>query len=159
MLLAEDVASKFLEFSMRDAKYITPLKLQKLMYFAYGAYAKLHDKPLFGEEFQAWRLGPVLRTIFHKFKFFGGENIKDYGHNGRIVNLKEHGFIFETQMDKETEELIENVWNQLKDVDAKTLSDWTHLNNSPWHQSYEENKNNPINFKEVKDYFTRILSA
>jgi len=31
MLLAEDVASKFLEFSMRDAKYITPLKLQKLL--------------------------------------------------------------------------------------------------------------------------------
>jgi hypothetical protein len=157
MLLAEDVASKFLEFSMRDAKYITPLKLQKLMYFAYGVYAKNHEKPLFDECFQAWKNAPVLRTIFHKFKFFGRENIKDYGNNGRIVNLKEHGFIFETKMDKETEELIEYIWNELKDIDVKKLSDWTRLNNSPWQKSYEENKNNPINFKEVKDYFTRIL--
>lgn len=51
------------------------MKLQKLLYFTYGFYAAKTEKPLFSESFQAWQYGPVLASVYQKFKCFGGSVI------------------------------------------------------------------------------------
>lgn len=55
------------------AKYIlevkgtmSTMKLQKLCYYAQAWSLVWDDKPLFGEEFEAWANGPVCRELFLK---------------------------------------------------------------------------------------------
>lgn len=47
---------------------LTPLKLQKLVYYCQAWHLVWQEKPLFKEDFQAWANGPVNPTLysFHK---------------------------------------------------------------------------------------------
>ena len=58
---------------------LTPMKLQKLMFFAQSWYLKSSDKPLFDGNFERWQYGPVLPEIYHEFKKFGAKNITEFG--------------------------------------------------------------------------------
>jgi uncharacterized phage-associated protein len=44
------------------------MKLQKLVYFAYGWYGAYNDDPpLFEEAFYAWRLGIIVKDLYEKY--------------------------------------------------------------------------------------------
>jgi uncharacterized phage-associated protein len=44
------------------------LMLQKLLYYAQGWSLVLRNKPLFNEEVEAWVHGPVVPSVFRRFK-------------------------------------------------------------------------------------------
>jgi uncharacterized phage-associated protein len=54
----------------------SPMKLQKLCYYAQG-YALADDKELFCEEFQAWQHGPVVYELYSQYKHFQWRQITD----------------------------------------------------------------------------------
>lgn len=56
-----------------EASDVTPLKLQKLLYYCQGYALALTGKPLFGDEIEAWRFGPVVPVIYKQYK-----DLKDY---------------------------------------------------------------------------------
>ena len=51
---------------------ITTQKLQKLLYYCQAWHLVRFNAPLFADEIQAWREGPVIRTIYqkHRGKYF-----------------------------------------------------------------------------------------
>lgn len=54
------------------SKYsLTPLKLQKILYYISAAYLRKTNEVLFGESFSKWQYGPVAPTVYHNFKSFG----------------------------------------------------------------------------------------
>lgn len=54
---------------------VTPLKLQKILYYVYTTYLKRHDKPLFADNFEKWQYGPVVTEVYHTFKMHGFNHI------------------------------------------------------------------------------------
>ena len=54
---------------------LTNRELQKLLYLAQGFHLAKFGEPLFQEDFQAWKHGPVNSGIFHKYKHLGYHNI------------------------------------------------------------------------------------
>jgi len=56
---------------------ITPLGLQKLLYFCQGYSLALESAPIFPEECEAWPHGPVYQEIYHLFKSFKYNPIDD----------------------------------------------------------------------------------
>ncbi|MFQ5632018.1 MAG: Panacea domain-containing protein, partial [bacterium] len=52
------IANYFIDFARKDGVAISPMKLQKLVYFAHGYYLAITGQPLIEEEIQAWRYGP-----------------------------------------------------------------------------------------------------
>lgn len=60
---------------------LTPMKLQKLMFFAQSWYLKTYNQVLFDGEFERWQYGPVLPELYHEFKKFGSGCITKYGEN------------------------------------------------------------------------------
>lgn len=56
---------------------VTPLALQKILYFIQGIYMVLFDKPLYPEDCQAWVHGPVYETVYCLFKDFKYSPIDD----------------------------------------------------------------------------------
>jgi len=54
---------------------ITNLKLQKLLYIAYGLHLCIYGENLFESEIQAWKLGPAVPDVYKEFKGFGNTPI------------------------------------------------------------------------------------
>jgi uncharacterized phage-associated protein len=47
---------------------MSTMKLEKLVYYAQAWYLARHDEPLFAEEIQAWREGPVAPALFRQHR-------------------------------------------------------------------------------------------
>lgn len=60
---------------------VTHLKLQKLLYYVVAKYAKDFKINLIDENVVKWQFGPVVKSVYHAFKTYGSEPIKEpYGY-------------------------------------------------------------------------------
>lgn len=64
------LADYLLSETRERGEVITPLKLQKLMFYADAWHLALYDIDITGEKFKAWVHGPVLISQYHRFKEF-----------------------------------------------------------------------------------------
>lgn len=75
---ASAVADFILWFFHENAKPITHLKLQKLVYYAQAWYLALYEEPLFVEPLEAWVHGPVEPGLYRRFKKWYWEPIEEH---------------------------------------------------------------------------------
>lgn len=68
MISANQVADFFLAFAKEHGDYISQLKLQKMVYYADAWYLVNNGEPLIEEDFEAWVHGPVVRSLYTRFK-------------------------------------------------------------------------------------------
>jgi uncharacterized phage-associated protein len=62
------IADTIIALSRKSNSEITNLKLQKLMYYAQAWNLVFTGKPLFLESVEAWVHGPVVPSIFRRFR-------------------------------------------------------------------------------------------
>ncbi|MEO0035654.1 MAG: hypothetical protein RLZZ501_1677 [Pseudomonadota bacterium] len=72
---ALDVANEIIRDAAERGITVTNLSLQKLAYFAHGWHLALTGEPLIEEGFEAWRFGPVVPSLYHKFKLYSSNPI------------------------------------------------------------------------------------
>ncbi|PSH68538.1 hypothetical protein CU102_12290 [Phyllobacterium brassicacearum] len=69
---AQDASNLLADYLLAETRergeVITPLKLQKLMFYADAWHLALHDVDITQEKFKAWVHGPVLISQYHRFK-------------------------------------------------------------------------------------------
>lgn len=157
---AKAVANYFLDLATQNNTRITPMKLQKLIFFAHGWHLALTDKPLIAEQVEAWQFGPVVPSIYHEFK---------HERNGAITSKAQEldfdSFEFvELEIPKEDEQarkIMERVWTTYGSLSAERLSDLTHLPNTPWDKARklwgEDTRNIPISETDIGVYFKEQL--
>lgn len=141
MYKATEIANWFLsyndylrEIEDEDTEYISNLKLQKLLYYAQGSYLSIYDKPLFKESIEAWRHGPVVYSVYQKYKKFGSSGIDKFD---------------KSDIDKETESLLKEVYKIFGKYSAWGLREMTHQED-PWK---ETDINQVISNEKIKKYF------
>ena len=102
---------------------VTPLMLQKLLYFIQGIYLASYEKPIFVEDCEAWVHGPVYPKVYELFKDFKYNPIDD----ARYAMLKgtDH-----TLTDEE-KKVIDLVVNTFGLYGGKVLERITH-SEEPW---------------------------
>ena len=66
-----------ISYVFEQMREITPLALQKILYFIQGIYMALFDKPLYEEDCMAWAHGPVYEDVYNLFKDFKYNPIDD----------------------------------------------------------------------------------
>lgn len=124
------VANNFLKRGQDEKINITPLKLQKLVYFLYKAYLKQTGEPLFSERFETWKLGPVVPSIYAEFSSYGKLPIQSFATDSRnkCFIVTESGVF---------KKCIDQVWETYRDYSATTLSELTHTVGSAWDKAKE----------------------
>lgn len=70
-----DIANRLLLFFEEKGELITNMKLQKMLYYQQGFHLAYFDEPLFDEDIEAWTYGPVVKSMYHKYKDFGKNGI------------------------------------------------------------------------------------
>ncbi|WP_088228975.1 type II toxin-antitoxin system antitoxin SocA domain-containing protein [Desulfosporosinus sp. FKB] len=126
---------------------ITPLKLQKLVYYA-QAWSLTFHKSLFEEDFQAWVHGPVIPDLYIYFKEYGSSNIPK-------VSSFDPG-VFE----KDELTVLDLVWSVYGKYDAKYLERLTHIE-KPWVDArtgidQNERCTNIISKEAIQQYFSDL---
>lgn len=58
---------------------LTPMKLQKLLFYVQSWYLRYRGQPLFDDAFCRWTHGPVIPSIYHDFKSYGSGVITNPG--------------------------------------------------------------------------------
>lgn len=141
---AKQVANYFVELaSMIDENDLTNLKLQKLLYFAQGKYIAEKGKKLFDEPIEAWKLGPVVRSIYNEFKHCGPYPITAFDKGVEKASLPE-----------EVKGFLSQIWEDYNKYSARHLVDMTHEENSPWQKVYSESEGKEIPVGLMKEYFS-----
>ena len=112
---------------------LSPMKLQKLMYFAHAWHLKIAKTPLLDDNFARWQHGPVVPAIYHEFKAYGYMPI-DRMATTLAFDQGEYVMNVPTipSEDTSTWRLIDAVINKYGFIDGPTLSNWTHLPDSAW---------------------------
>ena len=73
---AMQVANAFLE-KQENIPALTPMKLQKLLFFAQSWYLRMYGCRLINDEFIRWKYGPVIQSVYYEFANNGGGIIKN----------------------------------------------------------------------------------
>ncbi|MEB9610033.1 DUF4065 domain-containing protein [Bacillus cereus] len=143
MAEVRDVAKYFISLSEESTPYaITPLKLQKLVYYAQGFHLRDVGIPLFNDNLLAWAHGPVVRNLYD-----------DYKHLGYFTINSEPFENNNNQLDNWEIATIDRVWEQYGHLDGKLLEELTHQED-PWLFTA---RNEVIDINSIRDYFTNQL--
>lgn len=131
MVSVQALANTVLKRAYEEEEKVTPMKLQKLMYFICRNYLKKTNKELVEESFLAWDYGPVLRSAYDEFKPFGAKPITRFAKNS-----KNEVYIINESINNDITEVIDDVWQQYKSKNGIELSEITHQEDGAWHTAY-----------------------
>lgn len=73
------VANAFIEKAKKgELQELTPMKLQRLLFYTQSWHLKLYDgKLLFDDLFARWKFGPVIPHLYHMLKRYGANEIQE----------------------------------------------------------------------------------
>ena len=137
------------EYLIMTGKEITPLALQKILYYAQGFYKAFFGKFLFDNDCEAWVHGPVYTKIYEKYKNFKSANIQlyiDYDIGDIIADEKRS--------------ILDVIIKYFGYYNGKALEKMSHYE-TPWINAREgllptENSNNIINKLDIEEYFKKV---
>lgn len=148
------VANYFISKSLKERADITMLKLLKMVYIANGYSLVYCQRPITSrfDRVEAWRLGPVIPSIYHSFKHNKNNAIKELSYI-----FKDNDFVLTEVEDKELMRVLDIVWDKYKNVCITDLINEVHQEGTPWSRLYCEGKNIEIPNQMTKAYYDEIL--
>lgn len=143
-----EVANYFLTKTDEEAgDLISNMKLQKLVYYAQGFHIAMFNKrPLFNEPLKAWTHGPVVESLYHAFKAYGGGPIP------RPADFSSEVLSFEVR------ELLDDIYKVYGQYSAWKLRNLTH--DEPPYQEGLRDSGAIISIESLYKYFqTQLVSV
>lgn len=126
---------------------VTNLKLQKILYYVQGYFLARFDRPLFPDEIQAWKFGPVVPSVYYEFSSYGPDELKE---------TEDTSSTMESSCTLEEIALINCVIDQKLVLKASELVDDTHKE-APWLNAtsggHVIRPNTVISIDSMKEYF------
>jgi uncharacterized phage-associated protein len=121
------VANVILDEAEQQGISVTPMQLQKLVYFTNGWHMEIYDgKSLVSDNFEAWQFGPVMPVIYHEFKRFGSRPV-----NGRALNPFE-GKPWSAKLSAQQISLVREIVRMYGKLSGPRMSHLTHKSDTPW---------------------------
>lgn len=137
-----------IQYLLNQCEDVTPMALQKALYYIQGFYYAFYQMFLFTEDCQAWVHGPVYRDVYFRYRDYRYDPI-------------EKAASFDTSVFSAGEKTIfDSVINHLCCYSGKTLERFTH-NESPWlitrgDLPINASSDRIIEKKLIGDYFSAV---
>ncbi len=155
------IANYFLDKAEECGIGLSPMAIQKLVYFAHGWHLAITDEPLINQRVEAWEFGPVIGDVYREFRNFGRNIIKTraskwvYG-DSFAEDATMETFCVEWSRDSKSKSIVDRVWEVYKGFTAVQLSNLTHTEGSPWSETREKSsgeKHRIINDELIRLWF------
>ena len=143
MMTVFDVADWFLSKESMEHK-----KLQKLCYYAQSWHCALQGKSLFLDVIEAWVHGPVVPTLYQKYKSYGWQKIPQVKFDER-------------RLSNTVLEVLDAVYSTYGNFSGEQLEALTH-SETPWQKARGLKLNpyeictNPIACEDMKEFYLKL---
>ena len=131
-----------LAYNNEEDDLMSNMKLQKLLYYEQAYFLVKFDAPLFEEEIEAWKYGPVVPQIYSRFSTFHKQGI-----------MPDLNISLEFK-DKEEEGLFKHVYGLYSQYSALGLMELTHKE-APWREAIKQGIGTVITKDSIKNYFSQ----
>ncbi len=121
MYVADQVADYIINWCLDNKIQITNLKLQKLLYFVQGENYRYRRQRLFKDDFYAWKLGPVIPSIYNGYAIYSSAPLPRQASENTI--------------DPETRSFIDKILQKYAIISTWDLVDLSH-SQDPWKDNY-----------------------
>ena len=142
MYSALKVAEYIIGYCNEKKKTISNLKLQKVLYFVQAQFLVNHGQACFEEEIEAWDFGPVVPSVYHKYKIFGSTFIP-IPSNTFGIDINDY--------DKSD---INAMVDACSEYSATELVNITH-NQDPWKKTYRQYERKVISNELIREFFSK----
>ena len=118
---AQRIADFFTKKAMdnsSEGENMTPLKVQKLLYYAYSWRYSLQKERIFTDKIGAWEYGPVVADVYHELKKYGNYPIDELKTDPELLS-------------SELKDYLNTIWHSYGEYSATKLSNMTH-DEEPW---------------------------
>lgn len=137
------------KYLLKQTSEITPLALQKLLYYAQGFQRAFTGMFLFQEDCEAWAHGPVYRNVYSKYKGYGCNPIEE-----------KELFFGDMNLTNDEKELLDHIVLYFGCYSGKILENMTH-SETPWRVArrglkYWESSDRIIDKIEMESYFCSV---
>lgn len=161
MYRALQIANYIIQIALNTGEKITNLHLQKILYYLQVNELVTTGSPLFNDDMEKWRLGPVVPNVYHEYKGSGSQPISEiereiiFDHDKMEVQFIDFN---ENHIEFEDRERFYPLIMKLLNENAFTLVDKTHEHN-PWksveQRIYNGEKDLKYTNEELIDYFSQ----
>jgi uncharacterized phage-associated protein len=151
--------ANFFILKARAVGGITPMKLEKLIYFAHGWHLAKFNRPLINECVEARFCGIVIPTVFRHTFDFGFERLTKLIYEGRGLKL------FRQQpsvTDPMIKNFLDSIWDALWIYDEVYIAEAICREGTPWAQieymfKYDNDHQEPIPHETILEYFAEQM--
>ena len=142
MATVVDVAA----YILNRSKPLSTMKLQKLTFYSQAHALATAGTPLFQEDFEAWRGGPVSAELFEK-------------HQGLFIIESGQLQSDSNNLSDKEKQIIDVVFDQLGNLTGNELSERTHAE-APWSNARKglnpsDPSNNVISQESIREYYMK----
>lgn len=156
---ARALANHFLQLAKLEARPLTHLHIQKILYFGHGYHLAYYNDPLFSQTVQAWKHGPVIPEVYRVFRDYGKSPITT------LADTYDEHFEctpYRADLSESTTRYLASVWDAYKGVSPYKLSDLSHAPDGPWAkasagQDLDANRGVPMPNPMIREYFVRLV--
>lgn len=137
------------QFKKNKESLLTPLKLQKLLYYAQAWSLVFRGESLFREEIEAWVHGPVIPLVYQRYKH----------HGYTPIPLEDCC----TKLADDEVTILNLVWMSYGKQSAKSLEDLTH-SEYPWAKAREgvradQLSTKKISIRDMRIYYKQFMES
>ena len=127
---ALNIAGGFIQraHSLGEDNDVTPLKLQKMIFFAQACSLQYRNGPLIPDRIDAATYGPFIYDVWKEYE--------DYGKD--VIKLPKHDLQNPPIFSVETQRLLDATWSVCRERSAWSLSRVTHQTGTAWNKTMEE---------------------
>ncbi len=150
----EEIAKYYLIKSINDGELVSPLKMQKLVYYAYVWTLIKNKKKLFDEKIEAWANGPVAPSLYHALQKYGSAPIDENFLQDDDESVQE----VINKIPPEVKKTLDQVYDEYMTKTAFELVMLTH-SEKPWVEARKglepnEKGSKPISDKDIIDQYS-----
>lgn len=127
---ARVVANEVLKAAWQTGYDVTQIDLQKICYFLHGHHLIEHGQPLINSTFEAWRHGPVQRSLYNQFKKFGAQPITELA--TAFDPIKRRAKELDPITANSARVTIETYLPKYLGIPSFELVEMTHMPGTPW---------------------------
>lgn len=122
MNTAMQISHYIIEKCSNENKPISNLQLQKILFYVQKtALQSSTARPLFNDDFVAWKFGPVIEEVYYAYCVFGAMPIR------RTYNA---------EIDSKVKLLIDPIINKKRELDPWDMVAETHKEGGAWYITY-----------------------
>ena len=139
---AMEVARYIIYHEEQAGRPVSNLRLQKLLYFIQAKFLIVKHAPCFMERMEAWDFGPVVPTVYHQYRYYGGGIIPFQGNPS---------FSFH----QDDQKLIDMMLDDCSRHSTSALVEKTHQQD-PWKNAYASSQmglDDEISINSIYKYF------